>query len=779
LEQERDKLRQASARLARLHPDGTLDPAFNPGSGLDAGQSSLPTGVVSALIVQPDGKVLIAGSFSGVNGVNHAGIARLEANGSVDVSFNPGLGVMDDQGRAGQVAAMALLNNGQVLIGGAFTSLDNAPRAAMARLSATGSLDPTFDPSISQLDTTLPPPSVDGLVVQPDDKIVFSGSFRFVGVAQDADTRLGLARINPDTTLDSSFNPSINPDNPDTFRVLGLQGDGKVIAYHQFSDANGDSQRVIARLNGDGSLDSTFGLALQPGLSSGLQVARAALQPDGQWLVVGNFASGTDATPRGIARINLSGGLDPSFTPHLELSEDLASHVEAVAVQKDGKIVIGGTFSRINGIERDKLARFNRDGSLDASFVPVIEPADPQNFVTAIMIQEDSKILIGGFFTTVNGASRNGVARLNGDGSLDPSFDIGTGTSDNAGTIGRVLAIAVQADGKVILGGDFTVFNGQGLPWVLRLNPNGSIDTGLASGLKCLNCDTSEIRNVAVLGTGHIMISGVFNRISGVSYNGLARLLSDGSVDPAFFTPAATDEQPDAMAVGRDDKTIVAVLSPDPTSGLNRTRLLRLKPDGTLDGDFKPGDVLGDASSATPVSAIKIDAEERLIIGGTFSSVGGAARRDLARLKLDGTLDANFDAGSGFANGVFDAPGGFRSRVTGIELQDKGEIIVGGNFAVANGQVRLGLARFQAEPPGPGGGGSPPVIQSPKLSSDGTFSMTVSGEVGRAYRVEASTDLRSWTDVGNVTGAGTPQPFTDAGAINFPYRFYRVVGSIQ
>jgi hypothetical protein len=145
----------------------------------------------------------------------------------------------------------------------------------------------------------------------------------------------------------------------------------------------------------------------------------------------------------------------------------------------------------------------------------------------------------------------------------------------------------------------------------------------------------------------------------------------------------------------------------------------------------------------------------------------------LARLKSDGTLDTDFDAGSGFANGVFSPASNFRSRVTGIARQDDGGIIVGGNFSVASGQLRLGLARFQAEPPNQSGG-SRPVIHSPARAKDGTFSMTVSGEPGRAYRVEASTDMRSWTAVGNVTGAGTPQPFTDAGAVTFPYRFYRV-----
>src|SRR5262249_47979754 len=159
-----------------------------------------------------------------------------------------------------------------------------------------------------------------------------------------------------------------------------------------------------------------------------------------------------------------------------------------------------------------------------------------------------------------------------------------------------------------------------------------------------------------------IMISGVFNRISGVSYNGLARLLADGSVDPAFATPAGTNDQPDAIAVGSDDGTIVAVLSPNPAGGVNLTRLLRLKPDGSLDNAFKPGDILGDgSSSASPVTALRIDADARIIIGGAFASIGGTARHGLARLKSDGTLDPDFDAGSGFANGVFGAPSDLRS----------------------------------------------------------------------------------------------------------------------
>lgn len=758
--------------LARLHADGALDASFDPGAGLDSDQGSLPQGVVSAIAAQTDGKILIGGSFTGVGGVKHIGIARLNANGAVDVGFNPGAGATDDDGRPRQVSALALLSSGQVLIGGDFTYVDVAARSGLARLTAAGVPDPAFVPGIFQLDTTLPPPSVDGLAVQTDGKIVFSGSFEWV----DQDNRRGVARINPDTTLDNAFNSSVNANNGDVFRVIGLQGDGKVIGYREFTDANGNSQRAIARLNSDGSLDATYVLALQPGLSGGLQIQRAVLQPDGQSLVVGNFAAGADATPRGIARVKSTGGLDAAFVPRLELSEELASHVQAVAAQKDGKVMIGGTFDRINGTPRGRLARLNRDGSLDDAFAPIIEPADSKHYVAQIAIQKDEKILISGWFTTVNGASRNSIARLNEDGSLDTSFDVGAGATDANGALGRVLALAAQEDDKIVLGGDFAMFNGIGAPWALRLKPDGSFDNWLSDGLNCLNCDTTEIRSFGVLTNGPIMMIGVFTRISGRAYNGFVRLLADGSVDPFFVSPATAEEQPIAQAVTSDDKTIIAILSPDLAGGANHTRLVRLKPDGTSDGSFNPGDILGDGSSAAPVSAISIDEQERILIGGAFVSIGGTARRGLARLKPDGTLDTNFDAGSGFANGVFSVAPNFHSRVAGIVRQDDGGIIVGGNFSAANGQVRLGVARFQAEPPSQSVG-SRPVIYSPARTTDGTFSMTVSGEVGRAYRVEASTDLRTWSAIGNITGAATPQPFIDLGGKNLPHRFYRVVGS--
>ena len=118
--------------------------------------------------------------------------------------------------------------------------------------------------------------------------------------------------------------------------------------------------------------------------------------------------------------------------------------VYAIAQQDDGKVLIGGTFTTVNGTARNGIARLNADGSLDTSFDP---GTGADNFVQALAQQADGKVLIGGSFNDINGTARNGIARLNADGSLDTGFDPGTGANN------IVFALAQQADGKVMIGG--------------------------------------------------------------------------------------------------------------------------------------------------------------------------------------------------------------------------------------------------------------------------------------------------------------------------------------
>jgi uncharacterized delta-60 repeat protein len=214
------------------------------------------------------------------------------------------------------------------------------------------------------------------------------------------------------------------------------------------------SRGGIARLNADSSLDLSF----NPGSGANRVVFALALQPDGKVLISGNFTAVDGVSRNGIARLNADGSLDRSFDP----GSGANWRINALALQPDGKVLIGGGFTAVNGVTRNGIARLNADGSLDPSFDPRGGVSGGDQGVYAFALQPAGKMLIGGVFTAVDGVSRSGIARLNADGSLDPSFD-------PRGVAGNTYAITVQPDGKVLMGGFNRVDN---QPWqgIMRLH---------------------------------------------------------------------------------------------------------------------------------------------------------------------------------------------------------------------------------------------------------------------------------------------------------------------
>ncbi|MHC1766066.1 MAG: delta-60 repeat domain-containing protein [Verrucomicrobiia bacterium] len=755
--------------LARLNADGTLDASFDPGTGLASTSASGGMPPVQSILEQADGKLIVGGYFTAVNGVPRSGLVRLNANGSVDTTFDPGTALAIGFPDFGPITGMALLSNGQLLVAGGFQAFNDIPRKGLALLNPDGSLNP-FDPAIEKWES---PPTLSGLLVQTDGKILISGSF-FVS---DVDFRENLARLNPDGTLDLSYKTEFDPTN-ETYRFLALQPDGKILVHRQFVDTSGNSQQAIARLNPDGTPDSTYSVPLAPSGDARLQVLGVALQQGGGILVAGNLSPAPGSPLQGIVRADSAGKIDNSFAPQLELAEGFGSNVLAVASHTGGKVLIGGSFTRINGTPRNYLARLNADGSLDSSFQAQIESDEPSSEVAAILVQNDGKILIGGVFTGVNGTARSGVARLNSDGSLDTSFDPGSGTREDpagGGPVGRVGALGLQADGKVLVAGSFTHLHGQPVRAFGRLNPDGTFDPSFISGAgDCAMCDIPQIRSVHPQTNGLIVVTGDFERVNGFVIPRLARILADGSVDPGFLPPVSINDEVTAAVVTEEGVVTVAMPTPSPSGEGSATRLLRLKPDGTPDAAFTPGEILGDNASAVPVSALALDAAGKLLIAGSFQSVGGVARHGLARLNTDGTLDTTFDMGAGFESGVFRPTRAAGDLVTSIALQNDGGIVVGGSFALANNQPRLGAARFQSGTPGPDPGGDGARLSIASRPSGGSVTLTLSGEAGTAYRIEASENLRNWTAIGTVTGAATPQSYVD-NAASGPSRFYRAV----
>src|SRR2546423_1539536 len=260
--------------------------------------------------------------------------------------------------------------------------------------------------------------------------------------------------------LDPTFVPA--PGTNDTVNAVIPQPDGKVIAAGVFTFANGVPRNRIARFNFDGSLDTGF----DPGTGADGEITAAVLQSDGRIIVAGRFTSFNGLTHNGICRLNANGSVDQTFG----LGNGINNAALALALQSDGRIIVGGQFSQVDLTPRFNLARLNSDGSVDLSFDP---GNGPNGDVNAIVIQPDGRIIIGGTFIGYNGSPpRGGIARVLRNGALDPSFDSGVGTG------GNVFALALQHNGRIVLGGRLAPYSGANRNFVVRVFGGGSLEFG-------------------------------------------------------------------------------------------------------------------------------------------------------------------------------------------------------------------------------------------------------------------------------------------------------------
>lgn len=368
--------------------------------------------------------------------------------GTLDLSFDPWTGAN------GQVNSTSIQADGMVIIGGQFTSYNGTGRSRIARLNADGSLDTNFDPGTGA-GAPWPSVAVFSTAVQADGKILIGGAF----TSYDGTGRNCIARLNPDGSLDTSFDPGTGANN--SVRSIAVQSDGKIVIVGNFSSYDGTGRNRIARLNTDGSLDTSF----DPGSGvNGIVVYAATLQADGKIIISGTFSTYNGVGRNNIARLNTDGSLDTSFEP----GSGANAVCHSSAVQADGKIIIAGSFTSYNGTASHKLARLNSNGSIDTGFNI---GAGPDNTSYSIVVLTDGKIIIGGTFSNFNSVTRGSIARLNADGSLDTDFDPGGGANNT------VYSIAVQPDGKFIIGGSFSTYGITGRNRIARIYGGCLTDT--------------------------------------------------------------------------------------------------------------------------------------------------------------------------------------------------------------------------------------------------------------------------------------------------------------
>ncbi len=364
---------------------GTFDPTFVP----------TLNGAVYAIGTQPDGRIIIGGNFTTINSTTRTRIARIFPDGSVDNSFQNVGGVTGASGGASStVNALVVQPDGKILIAGEFFTVNNVSRNHVARLNPDGSIDTGFVPNFTS--TSL---SIYAVAVQPDNKVIIGGNFISLGT-----NRNYIARLNADGTLDSSFNAGAGANNP-VFSVA-LQPDGKILMGGAFTTVFGIQRNRLARLLSDGTLDLNF-MNGQNGPSG--NVRSILVQGDGKILIGGEFTSVNVSSRNRMARLNSDGTTDlNTFT-----STGPSGSVYAMTVQNDGDVVMVGDFTAYNSFSRSRVARSFSDGTFDASFMTNSTGANI--LVRSVALQSDGKVLIGGDFTTLNGTNRAFLARLYGD----------------------------------------------------------------------------------------------------------------------------------------------------------------------------------------------------------------------------------------------------------------------------------------------------------------------------------------------------------------------------
>ena len=342
-------------------------------------------------------------------------------DGNPDPAFTPGTGA------DGRVNAIAIKPSGKILIAGDFTKYNGKSANRITRLNSDGTLDTNYTPGVG-VAMTGDTPHVDTLAIYSDGRILIGGHFD----SYNATPRYYIARLNSNGSLDTTFD-SKTEITADISKIVIRNPDDSA------SKILVGGAGLLYRLKSDGSLDPAF-----TG-STNNRVNDIAVQGDGKIIIGGNFSK-VDGTDRaGIARLNSTGSLDTSFDPGTGTG---ANAVKSISLDPDGRVLIGGTFTTFDGTSRNKVARLNSNGSLDAAFNPGTGFPGSSDSVQTILAQTDGKILVGGYFTSYNGSSLNYIGRLNYDGSSDTTF--------SASLDGRVQTLILTLDGKMILGGDFT-----------------------------------------------------------------------------------------------------------------------------------------------------------------------------------------------------------------------------------------------------------------------------------------------------------------------------------
>lgn len=574
--------------IARIHQNGAIDESFDPGSGVTVSGSN---GTVHSIAILPNGKIAVGGTFTHYDGVPMRGIARIFSDGSLDEGFVSGVSEL------GGINSIGIGLDGKMIIGGLFDAYMGVPSNGLAKVENDGSMDLSFSFDAGS--------SVDDVEVLADGKVLVAGVTH--GYSQGF-----IARLNADGSMDNSFEGVMGMDGyVNTIRLLP---NGNVYAAGSFRTYNGRGAQGICRLTANGGIDSGF----NPGNGASNPIACLTLQSDGKIVIGGGFTSFNGVARRHTARLNSDGSLDPSFDPGIGLG---SGEVLCTVVMTDGKIIIGGSFLSMNSIPQNRIARLNSNGSLDETFNA---GQGANGTVRSIVLLPDGKLLICGDFTNYDGQPRRYLARLHADGALDTSFNPGQGPDDG------LTIVKVQDDGRALIGGGFSSYNGVSRLRVARINTDGTLDMSFNPGTGANN----TVFDIAVQNDGKVVVVGWFSTFNGTSRRGIARLNSDGSMDGSFNPGSGVALFGISSVVVQPDGKIIVAGRFNSYNGVEMNGIARIQQSGALDQSFQIGTGIGVGTGYVYeiVSDIALQSDGQILIVGEFISYNGIGRNRLARI---------------------------------------------------------------------------------------------------------------------------------------------------
>lgn len=589
----------------------------------------------------------------------------------------------------------------------------------MARLNPDGSFDSTFNPG-----TAADGFSVFGILVQADDRPVVFGVFdSFNGTLCN-----DIIRLNSDGSVDSGFSTEAFTWYGNTAVIFGaaLQPDGKLLVGGDFHSLGAVTANNVVRLNTDGTRDATF--SATGGGPSAENVSTVAIRPsDGKIFLGGNFANYGGEVRNNVALANTDGTVDNIFAG-LGGATDYSPNIWTLVTQPDGKILMTGYFNSVNGTPHYNVLQLNPDGTVDASF-----NVNTDHSTRALLLQPDGKIVIAGNFGQVNGVPRNRIARVNADGTLDLTFDPGTGPDR------FIRALAQDSAGNIYAGGEFVVFNGIPRIGIVKLTPTGAVDPAFnpAGG------GANPPRVLAITpadSAGHIVIGGSFTTYNGTTSRRLARIdTTTGAIDLNFPVLTGFGGTVNALQAAPDGKYYAGGNFTN-YQGTPRHLVARLNNDGTLDFDFEGPNLEG------IIYSLAVQNGKVYAGGDNYFTVHQSI---MIRLTTSGALDPSFDTGNGFEVVPSNGYGQFIVNTTAMAIQSDGKLLVGGIFNRYNDSPRICLVRLTGPltpPPSPTptltatptATPTPPVSPTPSPSATPA---TILGNISTRGRVETGDNV--------------------------------------